>query len=201
MKQNFLNSSMNLICKYQSFSDDDQKKLRYGLEGLYLTLTKTIVLFILAFLLNMVVEFLLILLFFNFIRFTGFGFHAKKSTQCLIISIFNFIVIPYFLFHIKITTEILYIVSALCIIHYILLSPADTIKRPLTNFKKRMIRKTLTVLIGIIYTLIIAFSNNMWLNTILLASMIIEAINIHPLLYKIFKQPYKNYKILNTKSV
>ena len=194
MKQVFLDNSMNLICKYQTFSDIDQKKLRYGLEGIYLTLTKTIVLLILSICLNILKEFLLVLLFFNVIRYTGFGFHAKKSSQCLFISILDFIVIPYTLFHIYIPANSIYVILAICIIHFILFAPADTIKRPLTNKRKRIIRKLLTIMIGLIYTFIIVFSHNEWISKILLATMMIEAINIHPLLYKAFGQPYGNYK-------
>ena len=51
-------------------------------------------------------------------------------------------------------------ICGICIISYILFAPADTIKRPLPNKRKRTIRKWATVLTGIIYTLIIAFFNS-----------------------------------------
>ena len=73
MKQLFLENSMNFICKYQSISDYDKKKVKYGLEGLYLTITKMVLLTILALLLNMFKEFILVVVFFNVIRYTGFG--------------------------------------------------------------------------------------------------------------------------------
>ena len=95
------------------------------------------------------------------------------------------------------TYSIFYLISQVnnfCLIHFILFAPADTIKRPLTNKRKRIIRKLLTIMIGLIYTFIIVFSHNEWISKILLAAMMIEAINIHPLLYKVFGQPYGNYK-------
>ena len=77
MKQLFLDNSMKFICKYQSISNYDKKRIKYGLEGLYLTISKLIILTSLAIILNMLKEFVLSIIFFNVIRYTGFGFHAE----------------------------------------------------------------------------------------------------------------------------
>ena len=197
MKQLFLENSMNFICKYQSISDYDKKKVKYGLEGLYLTITKMVLLTILALLLNMFKEFILVVVFFNVIRYTGFGFHAEKSYQCLLFSTFNFIAIPFLLLHIQLSNFFVYTICAICIFHYLLFAPADTKKRPLSNKRKRIIRKIITVMIGFIYTLIIILLNNTYWTSIILSAMIIQAIIISPLIYRLFNQPYNNYKALN----
>lgn len=199
MKNLFLDKSINYICKYQAYSDFDKKKLRYGLEGIYLTLTKMIVLIILATILNMLKEFILIMIFFNIIRYSGFGFHAEKSWQCLIFSTFNFIIIPYVLLHIELPSFIVFTICAIAMLHFILFAPADTKKRPLPNKKKRVIRKIITVLIGFIYIIaIIYLKNKMWTD-ILLTVLIVQSIIVSPITYWLFKQPYKNYIGLNTK--
>ena len=198
MKQLFLENSMNFICKYQSISDYDKKKVKYGLEGLYLTITKMVLLTILALLLNMFKEFILVVVFFNVIRYTGFGFHAEKSYQCLLFSTFNFIAIPFLLLHIQLSNFFVYTICAICIFHYLLFAPADTKKRPLSNKRKRIIRKIITVMIGFIYTLMIILLNNTYWTSIILSAMIIQAIIISPLIYRLFNQPYNNYKMLNT---
>lgn len=197
MKQLFLENSMNFICKYQSISDYDKKKVKYGLEGLYLTITKMVLLTILALLLNMFKEFILVVVFFNVIRYTGFGFHAEKSYQCLLFSTFNFIAIPFLLLHIQLSNFFVYIICAICIFHYLLFAPADTKKRPLSNKRKRVIRKIVTVTIGFIYTLMIILLNNTYWTSIILSAMIIQAIIISPIIYWLFNQPYNNYKALN----
>ena len=197
MKQLFLESGMNFICKYQSISDYDKKKVKYGLEGLYLTITKMIILTVLALMLNMFKEFILVVVFFNVIRYTGFGFHAEKSYQCLLFSTFNFIAIPFLLLHIQLSNFFLYTICAICIFHYLLFAPADTKKRPLSNKRKRIIRKIVTVMIGFIYTLMIILLNNTYWTSIILSAMIIQAIIISPLIYRLFNQPYNNYKALN----
>lgn len=199
VKQLVLDYGINFICKYQAFSENDIKKLRYGLEGIYLTVTKLVVLLLLAIILDIVKEFVLVILLFNVIRYTGFGFHAGKSYQCLLFSTFSFIVIPYFLLNINISISVIYIICSICVIHYLLFAPADTKKRPLPNKRKRIIRKIVTVLIGCIYTLAIILLNSNYWTSIILSAMIIQAIVVSPLTYKLFGEPYNNYKMLNTK--
>lgn len=192
MKQKFLGSSINFITKYQTYTEKDIEKLKYGLEGLYLTLTKTIIIFIFALILGIFWEVLAIIILFNILRYFGFGFHAEKSWQCMIISTINFILIPLLFIKIEFNTIATIIISMVCLIGFLLYAPADTVKRPLKNKKKRLYRKILTCLVGIIYmTLAILFPA---IRDYLLCSMVIEFIVINPILYKIMKQPYKNFK-------
>lgn len=52
-------------------------------------------------------------------------------------------------------------------------------------------------MIGFIYTLMIILLNNTYWTSIILSAMIIQAIIISPLIYRLFNQPYNNYKALN----
>jgi len=197
MKKRFINSCISLITKYGNYSKRDIQKLEYGLEGIYLTFTKMVVIFALAFILGIFKEVIIVLILFNAIRYTGFGFHAEKSYQCLIISIVNFILIPWIFLNIKLSNIMSLSIAIFCIINYLIFAPADTIKRPLPNRKKRIIRKVITVLIGIIYTFLIIILNNKYYTSLVISSMIILMIVINPLTYMIFKQPYNNYKKLS----
>lgn len=196
MKKLFLDKSVSFITKYNKYSKKDIDKLRYGLEGLYLTITKTIIILILSLILGIFKEVIIVLILFNIIRYTGFGFHAEKSYQCLITSTIFFICIPLLFLKTEISFNIQIIISVICIISYLLFAPADTIKRPLPNKKKRIIRKTATILIGTLYLSLIIILHNNYLSALLLSSLVIEAIIISPITYKIFKQPYNNYKKL-----
>ena len=80
MKSFFMNKSLAFLCKYNTYSDEDIEKLSYGLEGIYLTITKLIIIFALALLLNIFKEIIFLLIIFNIIRYFGFGIHAKKSS-------------------------------------------------------------------------------------------------------------------------
>ena len=75
MKEKFIDNCIKLITKYKHYSKKDIMKIRYGLEGIYLTIYKMIILIVLALLLGIIKEFLLVIIFFNILRFTVFGFN------------------------------------------------------------------------------------------------------------------------------
>lgn len=88
MKEKFLNNSISKIKKKNpNFSEEKLEEIAYGLEAIYLTVTKIVIIFILAFILGIFKDMLIIMIFYNIIRTTAFGMHAKKSSHCLIISI------------------------------------------------------------------------------------------------------------------
>ena len=78
-------------------------------------------------------------------------------------------------------------------INYPAFAPADTVKRPLTNAKKRKYRKIASCIIAFIFSIIsILFDNT--ISTSIFISLMLEAIMINPITYKLYGMPYKNYK-------
>ena len=73
-----------------------------------------------------------------------------------------------------------------------LLPPSDTEKRPLTNKKKRVIRKISSVIAGIIFFVLALYFKS--IRVPILCSLIIETIMINPLSYKLLGLKYNNYK-------
>ena len=127
MKNKVLNKTVHFLSKYQNYSDEDIEKLKYGLEGIYLTLTKMIIILILSIILKIWKEVIAILLLFNIIRYFGFGVHAGKSSECLISSIICFIVIPYIFINISLTEKEIILIGIISLIIFLLFSPADII--------------------------------------------------------------------------
>ena len=84
MKEVFLKHSLQLITANREWDEESLEKIRYGLEGIYLTIVKLVILLALAIILNIERLFLINLVFFNILRFFAFGVHARNSTQCLI---------------------------------------------------------------------------------------------------------------------
>ena len=194
MKKKFLDSSMDLIKRNGKYNDEQLEVIAYGLETIYLTVTKLIILFGIAYLLGIVKEFIFLLISYNIIRSQAFGIHATKSIYCLISSLILFIggslICKFFIlpFWFCILTSL---VGDICLLLY---APADTYKRPLINKKKRLRWKILSVLGGIIYTvLIIVYKNNILINYLCIG-MIEAVLMILPISYKIFNLPYNNYK-------
>ncbi len=195
MKEVFLRHTMTFITKNQNnLSDEDKEKLAYGLEGLYLNITKLIIIFLIALLLGFLKEFIIALILFNIIRFPGFGFHASKSIVCLTTSTLLILGIPYLFTNIEITQNIKIIICLISIVVFIICAPADTWKRPLTNKKKRLIRKVSAISLAIIYSILIIILDNIQISDLLLSALVIESILISPIMYLVFKEPYKNYK-------
>lgn len=194
MIKNFVvNSSINLIKDLDKYDKIQLEKIKYGIESIYLTITKFVIITLISLLLGLQKEMLLLLILFNILRITAFGLHASKSIYCWISSSIAFIGIPFICKNI-IFSNITYIVlPIICLLCFILYAPADTIKRPLINQKKRKIYKFFSITLCIIYLIMIIILKNILFKNLLMFSLILESILILPITYKVFKLPYKNY--------
>ncbi len=195
MKQYIIGNSLKLVKNFNpEFSEEKLLEIKYGLEAIYLTLTKIITILLCALLIGSIKETLLLMFFFNLLRLTGFGLHATKSWICWIISTLIFILLPYLCMSMTLTTPIKIVLSSLCVIIFLLFAPADTKKRPILNRKKRVFYRIATTITGIIFMIVLLMIQNNFLSNVLLTSMILEAVMICPLSYKLSGQPYNNYK-------
>lgn len=197
MKKKFLNSSIELIKKNKNYNDEELEVIAYGLEGLYLTFTKMVVIFSISFILGILKEVILLLVTYNIIRSQAFGIHASKSIYCLISSIILFIGGTLLCKYLVLPFGILIVCSIICNICLFLYAPADTYKRPLVNSKKRKRFKFISFLLGLIYTILIIVFRNYFIANYLLIGMIEAVLMILPITYKIFDLPYDNYKNYN----
>ncbi len=198
MKRKFLNSSIDLIKKHKKYTKEEIEIITYGLEGLYMTITKMVVIIGIALALGILKEVLMLLVCYNIIRSQAFGLHATKSIYCLISSLICFIggalickylILPYWL---------MIVLSVSCNICLLLYAPADTHKRPIINLKKRKRFKMLSFIFGIIYTILIILIKDYFIVNCLLLGMIEACIMILPITYKTFNLPYNNYKLYNS---
>ena len=195
MKKFIMNHAMHLVQEnYPDYSQDKLDEIKYGIEGIYLSLTKTIVILFITFLLGIFKEALIVLLLFNGLRLFAFGLHAKESWQCWISSSIIFIGIPYLCINIQLTELVSYLLIFLSILTYLIYAPADTVKRPLIKKHRRIKFKLLTLLVSIIYIFIFIKTNDLFLHNVIVATMLLEAVLIHPLTYRMFNLPYKNYE-------
>ncbi len=198
MKKLFLNSTINFIKKNNSNITDIQlEEVEYGLESIYLTITKMIIIFSLAAILNIFKEVIILTVFYNIIRCTAFGLHATKSIYCLTSSLIMFIGGVYICNYINFNFYVKLILCIICLICIFKYAPADTYKRPIIKAAKRKKYKIITFISASIFTILILAYNTNILSNYLLVGMIYSVIMIHPLVYKIFKLPYANYKNYN----
>lgn len=195
VKKLIISNSINTIRRYYpNYSEDEIERIKYGLESIYLSLTKVIVILLLSIILKIFKETIILLLLFNVLRATAFGIHASKSWMCWVSSVPTFIGIPLICKYITFPNYILILVATYSLLNFIFFAPADTAKRPLIRKNRRRIYKLLTIILGTIYLVAIIYIKDcFWQNT-LASSMLIESILISPLTYKIFKMSYNNYK-------
>lgn len=195
MKKKILNHCMEVIKnKYPEYDEDKLEIINYGLESIYLTFTKIIIIFVLAIILNIWKEVLLLLAFYNLIRVSAFGMHAKKSIHCLIISLTLFIGGVYLCRYLVIPLILKVVLSIICIILIAKYAPADTEKRPIINKKLRKKYKIISVIISGVFAISIVLLSDKSISNYLLLGMIEATIMLLPITYKIFDLPYDNYK-------
>lgn len=192
MKNKIIDSIIELIQKYYNYDKKEINKIRYGLESIYLSLFKLIIIILLSFIIHTIKQLCIFLLFYCLLRLTAFGLHTKKSIHCWILSLLTFTLIPYLIKVLIINKNIMLITCLITIIIFIIYSPSDTEKRPLINKRKRLIYKLISLIIVLLYTFLII--NNYKYSNYLFFAMILQSLLILPLSYKLLGLKYNNYK-------
>lgn len=195
MKDIVINNSLNLIKNYNpDYNEEKIEIIEYGLVGLYLMISKTIIIFTVAAVLGIFKDLLILTILYNIIRMPSFGMHATKSWICLVASSLMFIGGAYLCSMLIIPTNIKVVIGIIGIVLMGKNSPADTEKRPIINSKRRLIYKIITTIIAITFVaLAIIIPYNFLANSLIFA-LIYQCIMVSPTTYKIFNQPYNNYK-------
>ena len=185
-------NTLDFINRNSEHTEEELVWIKYGLEGVYLTISKIIIILLIGIIFHYIDTILLTLLFFNILRFFAFGLHAKKSWHCLILSILQFNILPFIFIHIEISHFMLVAISIFTFLSFFCFAPSDTVKRPLTNKKKRIIRKILSLISFSVFLILLYYIP--FLTVPILCSFIIESLMINPVAYKLLGLPYKNYK-------
>lgn len=202
MKNIIISRCMNSIRSYNpNYTQKEIDTIKYGLEGLYLTVTKLIIVLLSALILGIFKEVIYLVLAFNVIRLFSFGVHAKKSSHCLIASLLFFTLFPLICKYIIIPVKYKEILAIPLIILIGIFSPADTEKRPLKNKKKRLIYKLLSIINATIFMILSIIIKDNVISNIFMFAIIIQIIIILPLTYKIFGVSYNNYKKYEVKNL
>ena len=94
MRSFIINNCINIIINNKEYDKTKLAEIKYGLEALYLTISKLIIITTIAIILRITKEYIVFLIIFNIIRSTSFGLHATKSWICLLSSTIIFIGLP-----------------------------------------------------------------------------------------------------------
>ena len=193
MKDFIISTCISYIKKQKEYPDIEIEKIKYGLESIYLTISKVIIISIIAAIIGIFKEMIVFLLIYNIIRMPSFGLHATKSWICLVSSTIIFIGIPFICIYLNAPIYIKIVVATLAIIFMFKNSPADTYKKPIVSKKRRCIYKYISTLITILFSFISILINNNFLSNCFLFSIVLQNFMISPTVYKVFGLPYNNY--------
>ena len=195
MKAVFINNSMSLIKKYYpEYSDVKLEELKYGLLGLYLLITKSIIIFGIAIFLGIFKELLIFTIIYNILRAPSFGMHASKSWICLVASTTIFILSTYLSVNVLIPINVKIILGIIGTILIFKNSPADTKKRPIVCPRRRKIYKYISTVIAIFFTIASIIISDKFLSNSFILALLIQCVFTSPTMYKICGEPYDNYK-------
>ena len=194
MKKIVLNHWMNIIKQNKSYDNVKLAEIEYGLTAIYLTISKLIVIALLSLLLGVFKEMIIFLLIYNILRMPSFGIHATKSWICLVTSSILFIGLPIVCLSIHLSISIKIIIGTIGCLLMFKNSPADTKKRPIVSPKRRITYKLISTILAITFVVLSITIKNNFISNCLVFGLILQNVLISPLTYKIFKQPYNNYK-------
>ena len=194
MKKKVINHWMNIIKKNKNYDNVKLEEIEYGLSAIYLTISKLIIIATISIILGIFKEMIIFLFIYNILRMPSFGIHATKSWICLISSSIIFIGFPILCLNIQLKATIKVIVSIVGCILMFKNSPADTKKRPIVNPKRRLIYKLISTILAVIFSILSITLYNNFISNCLIFALVIQNVLISPLTYKLFKQPYNNYK-------
>ena len=194
MRNAIINKSMLFIKDNSSYNDEKLAEIKYGLESIYILITKTIIILAVAFILGIFKEVVIFSLIYSLIRMPSFGLHATKSWICLVSSLSIFIIFPLICKYVVIPIWIKSVIGIINVLFMFKNAPADTYKRPIINKQRRDRYKLLSVLLATIMCITSLFIKNSFLSNALILSVFVQLFLISPFVYKVFGLPYNNYK-------
>ncbi len=194
MKSKFADSCINYLKNNNACKEEEETKFKYVLESLFSYFTKITVVLLISFYTQTFNITIVTLLLYSVLRGFCFGIHASKNIYCWIITIFVYLAVPIAIKYLSFNTSLIISIYIIGFITICLYAPADTPSRPLINAKKRLMNKIISLVYMGIVTYLAFFFKNVILEEIVALVLLVNAVCINPLTYKIFKIPYNNYK-------
>lgn len=167
-------------------SQDNIDILKDGITVLVLNIPKTILLILIAILLNQLQTVLVIMFFYGIIRNFSKGMHAKSALGCFALGMITYLGITFISPLLVIPSSLYNTLFMICFILYVRYAPSATAERPVGKKQHRNL-KIASLLTIVIYWLIGTVYMDCLGNLVLL-SVIAQLIWILPITYKISNQ-------------
>ena len=157
-----VDNSINIIKKQNpNYSDERLQELKYGLSIIYILVTKSVVIFSIAYFLGLFKELFILMIIYSLVKRYSYGMHMPGSLSCFIASSIVFIGSCYIAKEFIIPMGFKTIFGLFSIIYMFIYSPADTEKKPIVNPKfRRKLKIKSTLIAAIVYVCSLLISDS-----------------------------------------
>lgn len=190
----FADKSMIFLKKYKVYNHREELLVHYGLETIYIFITKMFIITLISLLFNITKEMYIFIFFYGLLRLYASGMHLSTSLGCTIFSIVMLIGLPLIAKYTDILFEYRVLIIGICLCLFALYSPSDTVKKPLIHEDVRIQKKIKSTIFCYIYLILLFVIKDCFILNCITYSAILQALLICPMTYKIFNQSYNNYK-------
>lgn len=190
-----IGNSINIIKKQNpNYSDERLEELKYGLSIIYILVTKSIIIFSIAYFLSLFKELFIFMIIYSLVKRYSYGMHMPSSFSCLIASSIVFLGSCFIAKEFILPMGFKTIFGLFSVIYMYTYSPADTEKKPIINPKlRRSLEIKSTLIASIVYICSLVISNSFIADSCTLA-LFIQCVMISPISYRLTNQKYDNYK-------
>ncbi len=187
----YITGRINRRCHYEGL---DAVKLRYGINQTVSSITKSALIFLIAFIIGVLPYTIIAVLSFNLLRHRAFGLHSIKKGRCTVYSTLFFVVIPYFIQGMIMDTWSIVLIYMSIAVAMLAFAPADTERRPLVGKGRRTKFRKEAVIITAILMLASVLIPNAAARVFLTYGALMETVTILPITYKVMGRTYNNYE-------
>lgn len=167
--------------------------LKYGTHSILLTIFKTLLLILLAFILHIVPYVLTISAVYGTLRLFSYGVHLKNTLACTAVSLIYYIGGVYISIYSKTPFIISILIIPICSVFFTLYAPSSYENTPIAKSKRKKLKLMSLFVLAVCFILSVWFfkiGNTLYSNLIN-SAVICQTINILPITYKIFREERK----------
>lgn len=157
----------------------------YMIEIFLINVEKLLVIFGIAYIMNILPQTLIMTIAYSFIRQHAFGWHALSSRNCTLLGLLCFVFLPLLLRPFLLRTTILMWLPCLCLSFYINFkhAPADTEKNPLVNVKERSQLKKHVLLKVSLLSVVVVIPVFHAVKPFIVLGMLVQSLMVTPFIY------------------
>ncbi|SJZ41184.1 accessory gene regulator B [Pilibacter termitis] len=190
--------SMEILEKLQikkQVTEREYLYVAYFVESWLLDLSKTLLVYGVAFFVGCVSETFFMHLAYVIVRRSAGGWHAATSIHCSLFSISCFVGIPFLIkmFQLSLIKGFYFPVSLVIFVITFLYAPADTEKNPLLDVADRK-KKRVASVVKVCVLLLITSQLPATIQLLTFAGLLVECLMIAPFIYNLTKEGYRNYE-------